>query len=169
MAAFGGFEGRALGFGGIVTLTADAARAVSDLKIPDLTFANVGAFRGMTRLTPEAARGLPLRTSREPQIVFLDWVLAFDDPDAVETARLLAEANGPLLLPRLRRISPTALTVLISKNDLRIPPLDTLELIAEPDGGSAEEFVIPEGFLGRRELRRQRRQAAERAAGKPTP
>ena len=35
---------------------------------------------------------------------------------------------------------------LIEKQDVCIPPIDTLELIAEPDGSPAEDLVIPAEF-----------------------
>jgi hypothetical protein len=71
---------------------------------------------------------------------------ALESPDSIEIAKALAAREGQLPLPKLRRISPKALTALLQKADVEIPPLATLELIAEPDGSPTEDFVIPEGF-----------------------
>jgi hypothetical protein len=71
----------------------------------------------------------------------------------VAIAKALAKRQGPLALPNLKRISPKTLTALIEKKDVEIPPIETLELIPEPDGSPTEDFVIPEGFQGRRKER----------------
>jgi hypothetical protein len=46
---------------------------------------------------------------------------------------------------------------LIDKEDVRIPGVDSLEFIPEPDGEVTERFVIPENFKAR-----QRQYAGER-------
>jgi hypothetical protein len=120
---------------------------------------HVEAFRTLTRLTPDSARTLCLRASKHDYGTAIA-VTAFDAPDAVETARILAKINGPLRLPRLRKISPKTLTVLIQKGDLYIPPIDTLELIPEPDGSPTEAFVAPE-WLEERQKQQRVTQAAE--------
>jgi hypothetical protein len=71
----------------------------------------------------------------------------------VQVAAALADRQGRLLLPNLKRISPKTLQALIRKEDVQIPSLDELELIPEPDGGPTEDFVIPEGFLERQRRR----------------
>mgnify|MGYP006281525697 CR=1 FL=1 len=81
--------------------------------------------------------------------VILPPIAAFTAPDSVAIARYLAATKGPLALPHLRRISPKTLTALIEKRDVKIPPIETLELIPEPDGSPTEDFVIPEGFQAR--------------------
>jgi hypothetical protein len=83
----------------------------------------------------------------------LESVTAFESPDSVAIAKALAARKGPLSLPNLKRISPKTLTALIEKEDVEIPPIETLELIPEPDGSPTEDFVIPEGFQGRRKER----------------
>jgi hypothetical protein len=89
-------------------------------------------------LTPETALTCKTR--------LLMGLTALESPDSIEIAKALAAREGQLPLPKLRRISPKALTALLQKADVEIPPLATLELIAEPDGSPTEDFVIPEGF-----------------------
>jgi len=83
----------------------------------------------------------------------LTTVTAFDSPDSVDVAQALATRKGPLSLPNLKKISPKTLSALIEKEDIRIPLIENLELIPEPDGSATEDFVIPDGFqlLQRRE------------------
>jgi len=66
------------------------------------------------------------------------------------TAKALTTRKGPLALPNLTKISPKTLSSLIGSNDIEIPLLETLELIREPDGGSSDDFVIPERFQQQR-------------------
>ena len=40
-------------------------------------------------------------------------------------------------------MSPATLLALVSKEDVDIPEVDALELIAEPDGGPTDDFVDP--------------------------
>ncbi len=89
-------------------------------------------------LTPERALSSRVRVLAE--------LTALESPDSVEIAKALAAREGPLLLPKLKRISPKTLTTLLRKADVKIPPLETLELIPEPDGGPTDDFVIPEGY-----------------------
>jgi len=77
----------------------------------------------------------------------LSCVTALDSPDAVAFAQALATYKGPLKLPNLKKVSPKTLSALIEKEDIEIPPIDTLELIPEPDGSLTEDFVIPERLL----------------------
>lgn len=89
-------------------------------------------------LTPERALSSRVRVLAE--------LTALESPDSVEIAKALAAREGPLLLPKLKRISPKTLTTLLRKADVKIPPLETLELIPEPDGGPTDDFLIPEGY-----------------------
>jgi hypothetical protein len=89
-------------------------------------------------LTPETALTCKTR--------LLTGLTALESPDSVEIAKALAAREGPLPLPKLKRISPKTLTALLQKADVKIPPLATLELIPEPDGSPTEDFVIPEGY-----------------------
>jgi hypothetical protein len=80
-------------------------------------------------------------------------LIALDSPDAVAIAQALATWKRPLKLPNLKRISPKTLTALLKKEDVEIPPIETLEPIPEPDGSKTEDFVIPEGFQERQQQR----------------
>lgn len=144
--ALAAFKGSLLSLGGLRALDADAARAVAAFKGRNLTLG------GLRKLDADAARalaafkgGLTLR------------VTAFESPDSVAVAKALAAHKGPLKLPNLEKISPKTLTALITKDDVEIPLLQTLELIPEPDGGETEDFVIPKAFE-----ERQRRQRSAR-------
>ena len=81
----------------------------------------------------------------------LQGITAFDTPEAVEIARILAARTGPLHLHRLKRISPRTLLALIEKDDVHVPLVETLELIPEPDGSPTDDFVLPAKFLERQE------------------
>jgi hypothetical protein len=96
-------------------------------------------------LTLETAR-LVCACAQSGSAVTLSGLTAIDTPDAVEIAKILATAKGQLRFPQLKRISPKTLTALIEKTDVLIPPIESLELIPEPDGGPTEDFVTPEGF-----------------------
>ena len=72
-------------------------------------------------------------------------------------AAALAKRKGPLSLPNLTKISPKTLTALIEKEDVEIPLIETLELIQEPDGSPADDFVSPKGLQSRQKARQQRR------------
>jgi hypothetical protein len=89
-------------------------------------------------LTPETALTFKTRA--------FAGLTALESPDSVEIAKALAAREGPLPLPRLKRISPKTLTALLQKADVEIPPIESLELIPEPDGSPADDFVIPERF-----------------------
>jgi hypothetical protein len=86
-------------------------------------------------------------------------ITAFDTPDSVAIAQVLATWKGPLTLRNLKKISPKTLSALIEKEDVQIPLIETLELIPEPDGSATEDFVIPEWLEERQ--KQQRRQQAE--------
>jgi hypothetical protein len=143
-AALAGFEGKWLYLNGLTTLPADAGAMFAKFK-------GKGLFvRGLTALRPDAARGLAACTAWDGQ---LPGIAAFEAADSVQVAAALADRQGRLLLPNLKRISPKTLQALIRKEDVQIPSLDELELIPEPDGGPTEDFVIPEGFLERQRRR----------------
>jgi hypothetical protein len=73
----------------------------------------------------------------------------------VAVAKALASRKGPLALPNLKKISPKTLTALVEKQDIDIPRVETLELIAEPDGSATEDFVIPKWLEERQQRLRQ--------------
>jgi hypothetical protein len=100
-------------------------------------------------LTPAAAAALAACPQWDGQ---LRAITALDTPDAVAVASALATKAGPLALPRLQRISPKTLAALIAKHDVQIPRIETLTLIAEPDGSPTEDVAIPREFLDRQAL-----------------
>jgi len=78
------------------------------------------------------------------------WGLAaLDTPDAEQVARYLAGSEGELILDSLEKITPKALNALLAKQDIVPPPIDSLELIPEPDGSPTVKVEIPEGFKER--------------------
>jgi hypothetical protein len=72
----------------------------------------------------------------------LDGITELDDPASAVVARSLAAAPGILAVPRLRRVSATALESLLKKPDVQLPPIDTLEVIG-PGGGHHEDVISP--------------------------
>ncbi len=107
----------------------------------------------ISRLTVPIAEAL----AKQAGPLHLPRVTAFDSPDSVAIASILATKQGRIVLPALKSISPQTLTVLAAKPDIDLPLLETLDLIAEPDGGPTDDFVVPADFA--------ERQAAKRATG----
>lgn len=95
---------------------------------------------GVRLLSPEAAAALA--THRWGVSLGIEGL---ETRDAVAVAAALARKQGRLVLPQLKRISPRTLAALMEKKDVGIPPLESLEIIPEPDGGSADDFVVPDG------------------------
>jgi hypothetical protein len=166
-----GFKGRYLYLDGLIALDAATAKALAEFKGQEL-------FLGLTSLDADLAKTLAGSTAwdgRVPKLTTLDidiaktlaaldkWdgnlssITAFESPDSVEIAAALATRKGPLSLPKLKKISPKTLTALIEKEDVKIPLIETLELIQEPDGSPTEDFIIPTGFETRQKARQQGR------------
>lgn len=101
---------------------------------------------GLTSLDVDAASVLAASETWDGRMLGLE---AFDSPDSVAIAQILATRRGRLALPNLERISPKTLAALLKKEDVEIPLIETLELIAEPDGSANDDFVIPEAFQQR--------------------
>ncbi|MFN9369242.1 MAG: hypothetical protein ACK6CT_10845 [Planctomycetia bacterium] len=96
-------------------------------------------------LSPTLARGLvesPVWDGNLPGIT------ALESPDSVEIARILSTRKGPLRLPRLKRVSPRTLSLLLDAEDVMVPPVSTLDLIPEPDGGPNDDSVVPKRVEG---------------------
>ncbi|MFM8986566.1 MAG: hypothetical protein ACKONH_11025 [Planctomycetia bacterium] len=125
-----------LALNGLTTLSAEAATAL-------VQHEGKLSIAGLTTFSTGVARALAAADTWSGSLLL---VTAIDSPDAVAIAQALATRNGPLNLPSLKKISPKTLAALIQKADVQIPPLETLELIPEPDGSPTEDFVIPEGF-----------------------
>ncbi len=170
------FSGPWLWLDGLTTLDADTAGAIAECKatfigLQGLTKLEAGAaerlagFRAENILLREKVKKKfqPLRLKLFPEPLTPENPLtpetaltfktrafagltALESPDSVEIAKALAAREGPLPLPRLKRISPKTLTALLQKADVEIPPIESLELIPEPDGSPADDFVIPERF-----------------------
>jgi hypothetical protein len=153
-------KGGYLSLNGLTTLSDDAAKALAQHK--GRLF-----LHGVTTLSDEAAEALARHEGEitvNPQAfpiekpltvdLALAWatllkgdlsrVIAIDSPDSVAIAQALASREGPLKLPNLWKISPKTLAALLEKEDIEIPPIETLKLIPEPDGSVTDDFVIPE-------------------------
>jgi len=78
---------------------------------------------------------------------------ALDGADSLAVAKALATHKGPLSLLNLKKISPKTLSALITKEDVELPLIETLELIPEPDGSATDDFVIPKAFQERQKRR----------------
>jgi hypothetical protein len=118
-------------------------------------------FNGPTPPSPTAAAALASHTGtlRLPHLdslsvelaaalgrhagpLVLDGITELDDPASAVVARSLAAAPGILAVPKLRRISATALESLLTKPDVQLPSVDTLEVIG-PGGGHHEDVISP--------------------------
>ena len=165
------FKGQDLSLNGLTTLDAATAKALAEFKGQEL-------FLGLTSLDADLAKTLAGSTAwdgRVPKLTTLDidiaktlaaldkWdgtlssIVAIESPDSVEIAAALATRKGPLSLPNLKKISPKTLTALIEKEDVKIPLIETLELIQEPDGSPTDDFMIPKEFQTRQKRRQQGR------------
>ncbi len=91
----------------------------------------------LDRLSAELATAV----SRHAGPIVLDGITNLDDPAAATVARSLAAAPGILALPSLRRVSASALASLLTKPDVQLPPVDTLEVIGP--GGHHEDVIAP--------------------------
>jgi hypothetical protein len=148
------FQGECLSLRALTTLDADTAEVLEDFKgvleMP-LVFAGLGAKTPLTLSLARMAGKSPSFTG------LLPGVTALESPDSVAIAQALAARNGPLALPNLKKISPRTLSALIEKEDVKIPLIETLELIPEPDGSPNDDFVIPEGLEDRQKGRQRSR------------
>jgi hypothetical protein len=125
------------GMSGAAAMSAEVAVLVC--KLPNWT----GDFGSLERLSPDVAETLVAAKKWNGQ---LPGVTAFTAADSVAVAKALANRQGPLALPNLRKISPRTLSALIEKEDVDIPLIEALELIQEPDGSPTDDFVVPERF-----------------------
>ena len=144
------FKGQLLSLNGLTTLDADAAKALAEFR----QSLRLNGLNGLTTLDAATAKTLAALDKWDGD---LSSIVAIESPDSVEIAAALATRKGPLSLPNLKKISPKTLTALIEKEDVKIPLIETLELIQEPDGSPTEDFVIPKGFESRQKARQQGR------------
>lgn len=170
--SLGGYGGKLLLLDGLASLSPDAAGKLAAFKgfwlslkgLPTLDAATAGELAkfkgqtlrldGLTHLDADAAQALVQIAAWDGH---LPAITALEAPDSVAVAAAIATRQGRLSLPNLARISPQTLSALIVKEDVEIPPVETLELIPEPDGSLTEDVVIPEGFRIRQRARRQAR------------
>ena len=96
-------------------------------------------FGLLTGLTPRLAETLVQRGTRNGEEFDL---LGIERLDSAETARALAQTQHRIALPRLRQVTPAALTALKKNPLVETPAVEALDLL--PDiGGSADDFVLP--------------------------
>jgi hypothetical protein len=138
---------------GLTTLAAETAKALAKYK-GELMLPYDAIGGDEMPMTEDIARLMIATKSFQGS---LPGVTAFETPDSVAVAKILATRKGRLALPNLEKISPKTLAALIEKEDVEIPLIETLELIPEPDGSFNDDFVIPERF----EDRQQRQRAGE--------
>jgi hypothetical protein len=150
-----------LSLNGLTTLSDEAAKALAqhegELFLNGLTTLSDEAAKALAQHKGELQLGsISFSLTSDSALVWatllrgqLSAVTALDSPDAVAIAKALATRKDPLSLPNLKKISPKTLSALIEKEDIDIPPIETLELIPEPDGSVTDDFVIPEGFRTR--------------------
>lgn len=168
-AALASFKGDYLWLSGLTSLDTEAATAIAQFagESIGLREETMNDFLAQHPLRDTVAVHILVKEGHLPELTTLDadiaktlatnrrWdgqlpgLTALESPDSVAIAQALATREGPLVLPNLTKLSPKTLTALIQKEDVRIPLIDTLELIAEPDGSPTDDFVIPEGFKER--------------------
>lgn len=112
---------------GLATLPADVAAALA-------THEGVLVCERLQTLPPATAAALAKHRGGL-------WLGGLRTIDA-EAARLLANGTGPLALPDLHAIAPRALAALLEKEQVELPPRDSLQLLPDPDG-SRDDFPAP--------------------------
>jgi hypothetical protein len=131
---------------GLKALDAETAKALAGYGRGPLL------LNGLTTLDAATATALVAIKNWNGQ---LPAFTAFDTPDSVAIAEALATRQGKLTFPNLQKISPKTLTALLTKNDVEIPLVETLEVIPEPDGSLTEDFLVPD-WLEERQMQQAR-------------
>ncbi len=144
---------------GIQSLSTPAARALA-------TAPGRLLLAGLMNVTPEGATALRERKNgllldalqyvdRIDSLPVAELLVAeFDDldlanlttldgPQAAAIAAVLARTRGSLALPALEKITPRALSALLTKQDVSLPDTEGLELIREPGVGWTDDIVVP--------------------------
>jgi hypothetical protein len=138
-----------LSLSGLEETPAELARLLPEFACKKLTLSlfpweyNLGSTQPVT---PADARLVAAYAARLGKTCELFGITGFETPDAVEIANTLAASTGSLSIPNLKRVSPKSLTALIEKGNIELPPIESIELIQEPDGGPTDDFVIPDDF-----------------------
>jgi hypothetical protein len=148
--ALAAFKGDSLSLAGLVEPPAELARLLPEFACKKLSLHPWEYYLGSRQpVTPADARLVAAYTGRLGKTCVLPGITGFETPDAVEVAEILAAAPGSLSIPNLERVSPRTLTALIENGNIELPPSESLELIAEPDGSFTDDFVIPENYPAR--------------------
>lgn len=136
--ALGTFAGNKSGGGklnlfGLTSLDAESARGLA-------AFRGKLELDGLTEIDAEAAAALATYNGPRLSLRGLKSLSA-------DAAGQLAKANSwDRRLSSLKRVSPKALAALIEGQNIELPPVESLELIEEPDRSCTDDFVIPENF-----------------------
>lgn len=141
--AIAGFQGTTLYLNGLTTLDAASAGALAEFR------GQLLRLQGLTGLDADSARAL---VAVERWDGLLSGITAIESSDSVAIAEALATRAGHLSLPNLRKISRKTLLALMEKEDVQVPPIESLEFIPEPDGSLNDDFVIPQ-WLEQRQRR----------------
>jgi len=149
--ALAAFKGDSLSLAGLEEPPAELARLLPEFACQKLSLHPWEYFLGGRQpVTPADARLVAAYAGRLRKTCVLPGIEGFETPDAVEIATMLAASPGSLSIPNLKRVSPKTLTALIEKGNIELPPVESLQLIEEPDGSFTDDFVIPENFPTRR-------------------
>jgi hypothetical protein len=146
-AALAAHRGGGLGLHGLRTIDALTATVLMGHEEP-IDLANLMLTERLD--APEIARLLVAKSRN----ITLPNLKRFDFPESRVVAEVLATTPGRLSIPNLVAVSPATLLALVRKEDVDIPAVEALELIAEPDGSATDDFVDPrpEDVLRRRRL-----------------
>jgi len=149
--ALAAFKGDSLSLAGLEEPPAELARLLPEFACQKLSLHPWEYFLGGRQpVTPADARLVAAYAGRLGKTCVLPGIEGFETPAAVEIATMLAASPGSLSIPNLKRVSPKTLTALIEKRNIELPPVESLQLIEEPDGSFTDDFVIPENFPTRR-------------------
>ncbi len=134
------YQGEWLLLNGLATLAPNVAKAIAEFSGRTLSIG------GLTSLDAETARALAAAKAWNGS---LPNITAFDMPNSVEIATILATTKRRLKLPNLRRIPPRAYKALLQNEDSEIPPRFEIAFIPEPEGYT-DDFIAPEGYEQKR-------------------
>lgn len=140
--AFAAFKGQTLMLPSLAKVGAEGAEALAEFKgkliAPQLLF-GIGREPPLTPGSARIVHAYCANATGGP--VVLPNITTIDTPEAIEAVEVLATAKGQIELPRLKTISAKCLPILATKEDLRIPPSEQLEII--PDGDGGDDIVVP--------------------------
>lgn len=148
--ALAAFSGDPLSLVGLQEPPAALTKLLPEFKCKNLSLHpwewNLGRSRPVTTAD---ARLLAAAVRRLGKTCVVPGITGFETPEAVEIATILADSQGSLAIPNIKRISPRTLTALIRNGNVELPPIEFMELIPEPDGNITDQLVVPEDFPGR--------------------